>query len=97
MVMEYQQRYDGVKDLLDRLADRLTAANLETYQSLNDVGEPIYLLNVLCADLVKSKHPITPDEHGALATQLANLTIPKGRYPYLDDPESTLAALNVVE
>ncbi len=97
MAMEYQQRYDGIKNLLDRLADRLTAANLETYRSLNDVGEPIYLLNVLCADLIKSKHPITPDERNALAVQLGNLTIPKGRYPYLDDPDDTVAALNVVE
>ncbi|WP_157246709.1 hypothetical protein [Nonomuraea typhae] len=95
MAIDRQQLYDGSRDLLDRLADRLER-HLETYRSLHDVGEPIYMLNVLCADLTKSKIPVSPEERDLLAVLIGDLRIRAGDYPYLDDPARILAALHVV-
>lgn len=83
--------YDGTEALLDRLPER----DLETFRSLQDVGEPVYLLNLLCAGLVKWQTALTPGERDALAELVSDLAVPKERYEYLDDPAGTLAALNV--
>jgi hypothetical protein len=97
MNIDRDQLYDGSKDLVERLADRLPDADVETFLSLHDVGEPIYLLNLLCAGLVKWRTEITPAERDALATLIVGVASTNERYPYLVDTDGTLAALNVVE
>ncbi len=96
MAIDRDRLYDGTEDLLDRLADRLPERDLETFRSLHDVGEPIYLLNLLCAGLVKWQTALTPGERDALAELVSDLAIPKERYEFLDDPADTLAKLNVI-
>jgi hypothetical protein len=96
MTMDRDQLYDGTKDLLERLADRLPEQDLETLRSLHDVGEPIHLLDYLCAGLVRWRTGITQAERDALAVLVSDLVIPEGEYSYLDAPDRTLAALNVV-
>lgn len=96
MNIDRDQLYDGSKDLVERLADRLPDADVETFLSLHDVGEPIYLLNLLCAGLIKWRTEITPDERDALATLVVGVASTNDEYRYLVDAEGTLAALNVV-
>jgi hypothetical protein len=96
MNIDRDQLYDGSKDLVERLADRLPDADVETFLSLHDVGEPIYLLNLLCAGLVKWQTEITPEERDALAILIVGVATTNERYPFLVDTEGTLAAVNVV-
>lgn len=95
MNIDRDQLYDGSKSLVERLADRLPDADVETFLSLHDVGEPIYLLNLLCAGLIKWQTRITPEERDALATLIVGVATTNERYPHLVDTEATLAALNV--
>jgi hypothetical protein len=97
MAIDRDRLYDGTEDLLDRLADRLPERDLETFRSLHDVGEPIYLLNLLCAGLIKWRTELTPGERELLAELVSDLAIPKERYEFLDDPAGTLARLTVTE
>jgi hypothetical protein len=96
-VSDSERLYDGTRDLLNRLADRLPPADLETFRSFHDVGEPLLLLDQLCAGLVKWQTPITRDERDALASILADLPIPEGGYRFLENQTEVLAGLNVVE
>jgi hypothetical protein len=97
MAIDHERLYDGTKDLLDRLADRIPAKDLETFRSLHDVGEPVYLLNLICAGLIKWRTEVTPAERDALAALVTEVTIPQGRYPFLDDPSGTLDQLTVAD
>lgn len=83
--------------LLESVADRLPDERLARLRTLSDVGEWSLLVNGLCASLIKREIPVTPAERDALTAVLASFTAPHQRYKYLNDPEGTLAALNVVE
>lgn len=84
--------------LLETVADRLSAQELEESRSLSDAGEWGELVNGLCAHLVREQAAVTPAERDGLASVLGLMFGPrKQRYRYVDDPEGTLAALDVVD
>jgi hypothetical protein len=84
--------------LLESLVDRLRPERVERLRHLSDVGEWGLLVNGLCASLVTQQIPITLAEREALAAVLAlfpTTTTPGRGYDFVDDPDGTLAALNV--
>jgi hypothetical protein len=83
--------------LLESLADRLPAERIEWLRTYSDVGEWLFLVDGLCASLVKRQIPITPNERDALASVLTIYPPPGGRFRYMNNSDETLAALNVVE
>ncbi|OLF05096.1 hypothetical protein BLA60_37590 [Actinophytocola xinjiangensis] len=97
MNIDRQRLYDGSKELVERLADRLPEADVETFLSLHDVGEPLYLLNLLCAGLIKWRTEVTAAERDALAELVTGVASTNTRYPFLVDAQGSLEALNVVE
>lgn len=96
MTIDREQLYAGSKELVERLADRLPEKDVESLLSLHDVGEPLFLLNILCAGLVKWQTPITPEERDALATLVVGVATTNDRFPYLADWDRTRAGLQVV-
>ena len=82
--------------LLESLVDRLLPERVERLRIYSDVGEWGLLVNGLCGTLVKRQIPITSAERDALAAVLAMFTTPRRGYDHIDDPDGTLAALNVV-
>jgi hypothetical protein len=81
--------------LIEMLADRLTEQELSWSRTFSEAGEWTALVDSLCAYLVKGRIPVTPADRDAVAAVLAQFTRPKPQHPYLDDPEGTIAALNV--
>lgn len=96
MNIDRDQLYDGSKDLVERLTDRLPEADVETFLSLHDVGEPLLMLNLLCAGLIKWRTELTPAERDALATLVVGVASTNEEYPYLVDARGTLDRLTVV-
>ena len=86
-----------ITTLVGVLADRLPDDRLRRMRTFAYVGEWLELMHWLCADLTKLQIPVTPSERDALASALALFARPFDHYPYTNDPEKTLAALNVVE
>ncbi|PKV80410.1 hypothetical protein [Nocardia fluminea] len=84
------------RDLLERLADRLPAVDLQTYREYSDVGEWAMLVDVLSATLVKRQIPVTEAERGELANVLGQFTLPTDGWNYINNPESVLSQLKVV-
>lgn len=86
------------KDLLERLADRLSPHDLESYRTLSYVGEQPMMLNNLCACLIQRKIPVTPQEQQAFA-ELLNWFRPATvtDLAYIYDRSNTLASLNVTD
>jgi hypothetical protein len=82
--------------LLESLADRLPPERLKHLRTFSDVGEWGELVESMCADLVKGRIPVTPDERDALASVLAIYPYPGDDYPLSNNSDDTLAALNVV-
>lgn len=84
------------RELLDTLADRLPPGRVERLRTFSDVGEEVLLVNGLCTSLIKREIPITRDERDALARVLALFNTPVADADHLNDPNATLAAVNVV-
>ena len=88
--------HEESRALLESVTDRLEPERVDRYRSLSDVGEWVELVESVCATLVKRRIPVTAEERDALAGVLARLSRPKRGYDFVNDPQGTLAALNVV-
>ena len=92
-----RQVRDCSASMIDTFADRQTAEELESLRTLQFVGEWHYMLNMLCLHLVVGKIPVTATERDALAEALRIFDSSDPSLPYLSSPDTTVAALTVVD
>ena len=90
--MELRDRSAG---LLDRLADRLPAAELSQLRRYNAVGEWGLLVDELTAALVQDRIAIRPSERDALRELLYAFDPPGQTYKYISRRDEVLAELVV--
>jgi hypothetical protein len=83
--------------MLDLFADRLTEEKIESLRTLYRVGEESFMMDMLCATLVVGKVQVTPAERDALAKALPRFHTQNPSMPYVMSPDTTLAALTVVD
>jgi hypothetical protein len=83
--------------LLDRLADRLAAAELAQLRRFNAVGEWGPLVDELTAALVQDKIALRPSERDALRELLYAFESPGEAYRYIARRDEVLTQLTVNE
>lgn len=80
--------------LLDRLADRLTDAEIGEYRALHHAGEWEELADVLAAHLSQDEIALSADEHDEFARLLGSFEIPMPGYAFINNRESVLRSVS---